>query len=87
MPKIIRRGRSPGDRRFVTTCDACDSQIEFKASESTHSGTNEDPTLETWTINCPVCESKLVGNHSNAVPDPVIYEYPTFDGKLKITQQ
>ena len=81
MSRIIRKGRAPGDRKFIVTCEPCDSQIEFKASEATHS--SENPTVETWTIDCPVCGSPLIGNHNNAAPDPIIYEYPIFDGKMK----
>lgn len=79
MVRIIRKGRAPGDRRFIVTCEPCDSQIEFKASEAVHSG--EDPNTETWQIDCPVCKSTLTGNQSNAAPDPVVYEYPIFDSK------
>lgn len=74
MIKVLRQGMSPGERKFQVICRNCQSEMEFKAAEAEYS--NEEN--ESWTVNCPLCDSQVVGYRKDITSAPEKYIWPVF---------
>lgn len=55
--EIIKRGKTPENRSYRTTCDNCGTVFKFQQLEATYMADNRDGDyLE---IDCPVCGKEV----------------------------
>ena len=55
--EIIKKGKNPDDKNYISQCQKCGTQVKFKRHEAKLTPDQRDGDI--LTVDCPVCDGNI----------------------------